>query len=131
MHESAEELEIYDKHGTKFVNGVHNVRFNDIETFDGEVQTVFGRPYLFVDVSTENNPLIYSSKNPTLKRISFVENQETVDDIRDEIIDLDDYTDDIIWWYCRKHGLPLGMEEEARAINHIIDRVAKAMEEDK
>lgn len=125
-----EELEIYDKHGTKFVNGVHKVRFNDIEKLDGEVQTVFGRPYLFVDVSTENNPIIYSQNNPTLKRISFVENQETVDDIRAEIIDFDDHKDDIILWYCKKHGLPLGMEEEARAINHIIDRVAKAMEDE-
>lgn len=117
-----------DKNGTEWVEGKHKYSlFNGEGKTETYVVEIGGREVLirFFDGEDGLYTTIYSQERAE-KCLTFVEQPETVDDIRAEIDSLSSFSP--FSEYCRKHDIDTQYGAAKIAVNHIIDRVVKAME---
>lgn len=117
-----------DKNGVEWADGKHKYSLTcggvKAETY---VVNVGGREVLIRLLGDDCTPTIYTQKQAS-EHLTFVEPPETVDDIRDEILDL--YGECFpTRKYCNNHVLGTKDCADIAAMNHIIDRVVKAMED--
>lgn len=124
-----------DKNGVEWIDCKHKYSMYDddddtkAETY---VANVGGREVLirfFDTVLHSDFPSIYT-QNGVSRHITFVEPSETVEDIRAEILNLKEYHLPASA-YCCDHDLSTGHNNTViSAMDHIIDRVVKAMEDE-
>lgn len=124
-----EQLKRKDKNGVEWVEGKHKYSlFDGGAKAETHVVEVSGKEVLirfFDDDDDDYFPAIYTQKRAA-QHLTFVEPQETVDDIRADVAE--QFLGDYVYRYGIRKEEDFSISYFPEAVNHIIDRVVKSME---